>query len=110
MSRRDRQELIFKALANDTRRKILDFLKDGPETTGAICEHFRKRDRCTIMQHLRVLEKSELIIVKRKGRERWNYLNALPIKEIYDRWISKYARISLELLSQLKRDIENMDR
>ena len=56
-----------------------------------ICAHFKKLDRCTVMQHLGVLEKAGLIIVKREGRFRWNYLNVVPIKDIYDRWINQYA-------------------
>ena len=109
MSRRDRQSLVFKALADDRRRAILDLLRDGPRTTGEICERFRKLDRCTVMQHLGVLEKAGLVIVKREGRQRWNYLNVIPVQEIYDRWISRYARPSVELLMRLKRDLEGKD-
>lgn len=100
------QAKVFKALAHELRREILDFLKDRPRTTGAICSRFRKRNRCTIMQHLRVLEDADLIIVKRTGRTRWNYLNALPIREIYHRWISQYATPSVELLARLKQELE----
>ncbi|GAB4318276.1 MAG: helix-turn-helix domain-containing protein [Candidatus Zixiibacteriota bacterium] len=106
MSHRRTQAKVFKALGNELRREILDYLKDRPRTTGEICARFRKRDRCTIMQHLRVLEEADLIIVKRRGRTRWNYLNALPIRDIYHRWISRYATPSVELLAKLKRDLE----
>ena len=58
------------------------------------------------MQHLGVLEKAELVIVKREGRLRWNYLNPLPIKQIYDRWISSYATGAVNLLAKMKRDFE----
>ena len=58
------------------------------------------------MQHLRVLEEAELIIVRRAGRERWNHLNPLPIKEIHDRWIGAYAAMAVEKLATLKRDLE----
>lgn len=58
------------------------------------------------MQHLRVLEKASLIIVKKKGKFRWNYLNVVPIREIYDRWINQYASPSVELLTRLKHDLE----
>lgn len=94
------------ALADDRRRKILDLLRDGPKTTGELCEHFRRVNRCTVMQHLGVLTAADLVIVKRSGRSRWNYLNAVPVQEIYDRWISRYARPSVELLTRLKRDLE----
>ena len=98
--------MVFKALADHRRREILDLLKDQPRTTGELCQHFRSLDRCTVMQHLGVLEKADLIIVKRDGRLRWNYINPLPIKEIYDRWISGYAAGALEILARMKREIE----
>jgi DNA-binding transcriptional ArsR family regulator len=106
MSSSDRQELVFKALADGTRRRILDLLKDREQTTGALCAKLRGLDRCTVMQHLGVLERAQLIIVRREGRLRWNYLNAIPIKEVYDRWISRYAGPSLELLQRMQQDAE----
>jgi len=106
MSREKNHDLIFKALADSRRREILDLLKDEPKTTGDICDYFKKLDRCTVMQHLGVLEKAGLVIVKKEGRYRWNYLDAVPIREIYDRWINKYASPSVGLLSDLKRRIE----
>jgi DNA-binding transcriptional ArsR family regulator len=106
MSRGKKQELIFKALADGKRREILDLLKREERTTGDLCAHFKKLDRCTVMQHLKVLKNAELIIVKREGRLRWNYLNAVPIREIYNRWISQYADFPVELLTNLKHDLE----
>ena len=105
MSRRDKQGAIFKALADDRRRQILDLLRAGPKTTGEICVQFKKLDRCTVMQHLGVLEAADLVIAKREGRVRWNYLNVVPLQEIYDRWISQYARPSVELLAALKKSL-----
>jgi DNA-binding transcriptional ArsR family regulator len=58
------------------------------------------------MQHLGVLEAADLVIVKRSGRNRWNYLNVVPVQGIYDRWISRYAQPSVELLARLKGDLE----
>jgi DNA-binding transcriptional ArsR family regulator len=58
------------------------------------------------MQHLRVLEKADLVIVKREGRLRWNYLNPLPVKEIYDRWISAHAAAAVDFLAAMKGDLE----
>jgi DNA-binding transcriptional ArsR family regulator len=103
---RDRQERIFKALADYRRREMLDLLKSAPRSTGEICTHFDELDRCTVMQHLTVLEKADLIIVKRAGRHRWNYINPLPIKEIYDRWISRYATHAIEILARMKHNLE----
>lgn len=98
--------MIFKALGNAYRREVLDFLKDRRRTTGEICAHFPKLDRCTVMQHLGVLEEAGLVIVKREGRVRWNYINPVPIKDIYDRWISSYAAGAVNLLARMKREME----
>jgi len=106
MSREENHDLIFKALADSRRREILDLLKDQPKTTGDICSNFKSLDRCTVMQHLGVLEKAGLVIVKKEGKFRWNYLDAVPIREIYDRWINQYASPSVELLKTLKEDLE----
>ncbi len=103
----DKQERVFKALADGTRREILDLLRDQPITTGDIIKHFPALDRCTVMQHLGVLEKAELVIAKREGRLRWNYLNVVPIREVYERWISPYASPSVELLTRMRRGVED---
>jgi DNA-binding transcriptional ArsR family regulator len=100
-------ELVFKALADARRRRILDLLKKGPRTTGELCECFAHAlDRCTVMQHIGVLERAGLVIARREGRHRWNYLNVTPFKDIYDRWISGYAEEAVSLLARLKRDLE----
>ncbi|QRM30006.1 helix-turn-helix transcriptional regulator [Microvirga sp. VF16] len=106
MSSGDKSDRVFKALSAATRRDILDALKDKPQTTGELCARFPALDRCTVMQHLKVLEGADLVIVKREGRERWNHLNPLPIKHIYDRWIGAYAGRAVEMLDRLKTDLE----
>lgn len=107
MSSADEDDLVFKALADRRRREMLDLLKDAPRTTGDLCERFEGAlDRCTVMQHLGVLERAGLVIARREGRQRWNHLNAAPFKDIYDRWISAYATEAVELLARLKRDLE----
>jgi len=97
---------VFKALSSRTRRSILDLLKDHPRTTGEICAHFPGLDRCTTMQHLGVLQRAGLVIAQRKGRERWNHLDVLPIKLIQDRWIGDYAASAVDLLTTLRADLE----
>lgn len=97
---------VFKALASPTRRRLLDLLKDQPRTTGYLCEQFGDLDRCTVMQHLRVLERAGLVNAQRKGRERWNHLDPLPIKHIHDRWISEYATSAVAFLDALRTDLE----
>jgi DNA-binding transcriptional ArsR family regulator len=102
MSSDSNSDEIFKALANGTRRHLLDALKSAPQTSGSLCEIFGEMDRCTVMQHLKVLENAGLVIVVRKGRERWNHLNALPIRQIHDRWISQYAGHAMSVIGALQ--------
>lgn len=106
MSTDDDSDRIFKALAASTRRAMLDALKDRPRTTGELCMLFPALDRCTVMQHLKVLEEADLVIAQRKGRERWNRLNPLPIKHIHDRWIGPYAVHAVAILDRLASDME----
>ncbi|WP_337181739.1 metalloregulator ArsR/SmtB family transcription factor [Shinella sp.] len=106
MSSESKEDAVFKALANGKRRQMLDAIRDAPLTTGALCERFAEMDRCTVMQHLKVLEEAELVIPRREGRERWNHLNALPIQAIHDRWISRYAGHAVSVLCALKDELE----
>ena len=106
MSRKKNQDKIFKALADSRRRAILDLLKDGPKTTSQLCVRFKNLDRCTVMQHLGVLESAGLVLAKREGRYRWNYIDVVPIREIYDRWINQYASPSVRLLAKLKDEMQ----
>src|SRR5690606_6535062 len=106
MSNAQENDRIFKALSHHRRRDLLDALRDNPQTTRGLCARFSDIDRCTVMQHLKVLEEADLIIVKRDGRERWNHLNPLPIKEIHDRWIGEYAAYAVSKLAALKAGLE----
>jgi len=106
MSSAKNDDRVFKALSDGRRREVLDLLKNEPKTTGDLCAHFKLLDRCTVMQHLGVLERAGLIITQKKGKFRWNHLNVVPIREIYDRWINQYATPSVEILTRLKHDLE----
>ena len=106
MSIEQQNDRVFKALSSATRRALLDELKDEPKTTGELCAVFSDLDRCTVMQHLGVLEAAELILISRKGRERWNHLNPLPIKHIHDRWIGPFAARAVDRLDRLKTELE----
>jgi len=106
MSTEDKNDAIFKALSHRMRRRLLDLLKTEPRTTGMLCELLPELDRCTVMQHLDVLEAAGLIVVERRGRERWNHLDALPIQAIHERWIGPYAAYAATMLSKLKRLVE----
>ncbi len=106
MSISDAFDQTFKALGHQVRRQILDDLRDQPLTTGTLVAHFPELDRCTVMQHLKVLEEAELVIPVRKGRERWNHLNVAPIQEIHERWIGPHAADAAARLTKLKRELE----
>lgn len=106
MSISDAHDRVFKALAAPVRRQILDDLRDQPLTTGTLCAHFPELDRCTVMQHLKVLEEADLVTVVRRGRERWNHLNPLTIHAIHERWIGPHAARAVGTLSRLKEDLE----
>ena len=98
---------VFKALAGVDRRQILDLLKEGAMTTGEICQQLPWLNRCTVMQHLGVLEDARLVIARKEGRVRWNYLDVSPIQRIHERWIESYAMPSASLLSKLQRNLEH---
>lgn len=100
------EDLTFKALANPVRRRLLDLLRDGPLTTGDLCKAAPELDRCTVMQHLKALAAADLLIVERRGRERWNHLNPVPIHRIHERWIGPLAAQAVSVLDKLKRDLE----
>ncbi len=106
MSNEDENDLIFRALAHRARRRILDLLREQPLTTGSLCAALPELDRCTVMQHLGVLEEAGLVVSEKRGRERWNHLDALPIHAIHERWIGPYAAYAASMLSQLKNSME----
>ncbi|MES2966136.1 MAG: helix-turn-helix domain-containing protein [Bdellovibrionota bacterium] len=104
--RKASENSVWDALANENRRQILDLLKEKPRTTGEIAMKLRGLDRCTVMLHLGVLTDAGLVIAKREGKFRWNYLNVEPIQRIYERWLSTYAQPAAALLNRLKDDLE----
>lgn len=97
-------DLVFKALASPLRRRMLDALKHESFTTGRLCGLFPELDRTTVLQHLRVLERAELVTGRRVGKERQLALAPLPIKRIHDRWISGYAEAAVELIERLSEE------
>ncbi|NNC10870.1 winged helix-turn-helix transcriptional regulator [Planctomonas sp. JC2975] len=99
--RADADDAVFKALASPTRRRMLDVLKASDRSTGELCAAFPELDRTTVLQHLRVLERAELVTGRRVGRERRLALAPLPIKRLHDRWIGEYARAAVDLLDRL---------
>lgn len=97
---------VFKALADETRRQLLDRLHGhGGQTLGELCEHI-DMTRQSVTQHLAVLEAANLVSTVRRGREKLHYLNPVPLHEIQERWIDKFERPRLRALSALKRRAE----
>ena len=97
---------VWKALADPTRRRLLDHLARRRHTTGQLVALFPELSRTGVMKHLGVLETAGLIVIRREGRVRWNYINAMPIQRIYDRWVSRYVRDTAGALSRLKDHVE----
>jgi len=97
---------VFKALADPSRRKLLDELfKSNGQTLGELCEHL-DMTRQAVTKHLLLLEAANLVVVVWRGREKLHYLNPVPLHEISERWIGKYERHRLQALSDLKKGLE----
>ena len=109
MSTEEQFDRVFKALANPVRRAICDAIRPRPLTTKQLCGEFPEFDRTTVMMHLRVLEEAGLVVAVRKGRERFNHLDAMPIHDIHERWIGPHAAGAVEGLARLKRGLETAD-
>jgi len=99
------EDLVFRALADPTRRRILDRLRAGPVTTGDLAALF-PCTRFAVMKHLRVLTEAGLVLVRRRGRERWNVLNPVPIRQLYRRWIRPFEAERADALLRLKQIVE----
>jgi DNA-binding transcriptional ArsR family regulator len=99
-------DAVFKALADPSRRKLLDQLyTHNGQTLSELCSHL-DMTRQAVTKHLTLLEAANLVVIVWQGREKLHYLNPVPIQEIYERWLSKYERHQLDALSQLKRKLE----
>jgi DNA-binding transcriptional ArsR family regulator len=97
---------VFKALADPTRRKLLDLLSERDGQTLSELERRFEMSRFGVMKHLKVLEAAGLVVAKRRGREKLHFLNTVPIRLVHDRWVSKYAEPWAAALSGLKKEIE----
>jgi len=97
---------VFKALADESRRKLLDDLhKENGQTLTRLCRHL-DMTRQAVTKHLVILESADLVATVWHGREKLHYLNPMPLHEIYERWIGKYERQRLQALSDLKKGLE----
>jgi DNA-binding transcriptional ArsR family regulator len=104
--RRHDTDLLFKALADPSRRRLLDLLHahDG-RTLNELCEHL-DMTRQGVTQHLGVLETANLVVTVWRGREKLHFLNPVPLQAIYERWIAKFEKPRLKALADLKRRLE----
>lgn len=100
---------IFKALADTTRRTLLDLLFRRDGQTLKELQAGIAMTRFGVMKHLRILEDADLVVSKRSGREKLHFLNPVPIRAIHDRWIDKYTEHRLSALAALKVELENKD-
>jgi len=96
---------IWKALGSSHRRALLDALKDGPKTTSALCDVLPGLSRFAVMQHLSVLERAGVVLVRREGRERWNELNAVPIQRELERWLNGFQQATASQLLAFERHL-----
>ena len=99
-------DLVFKALADPGRRRLLDLLhEENGQTLVALCEHM-EMSRQGVSQHLALLEQANLVSTIKRGREKFHYLNPVPIHAIHERWIGKFECRRLSVLCELKRQLE----
>ncbi|HEV2198883.1 MAG TPA: metalloregulator ArsR/SmtB family transcription factor [Bryobacteraceae bacterium] len=97
---------VWKALSDPTRRAILDLLRQGPRTTTEIVDVFPHLTRFGVMKHIDVLRDAGLINTREEGRQRVNSLNAVPIRQIYERWVSRYEGCWADTLLRIKEDFQ----
>lgn len=97
---------VFKALADPTRRRLLDLLCErNGQTLGQLCEHLDMA-RQSASQHIGILEAANLVSTVRRGREKRHFINPVPLHEVYERWVRKFERQRLGLLHDLKQELE----
>ncbi|MCU1307616.1 MAG: transcriptional regulator, ArsR family [Acidobacteriaceae bacterium] len=102
----DKLDPVWKALSDPTRRAMLDILRDGPRTTTEVVDAFPRLSRFGVMKHLDVLRKAGLVQTRESGRQRVNSLNAMPIRQIYERWVGPFQELWTVHLLGLKEAIE----
>ncbi|MEM9302191.1 MAG: metalloregulator ArsR/SmtB family transcription factor [Pseudomonadota bacterium] len=105
----DALDPVWKALANATRRGILDVLREAPRNTGEIAACFPDLTRFAVMQHLKVLVEANLVTRRKRGREQVHFLNPVPIQQIYHRWVRNYEGNWAETLIGLKATLEERE-
>jgi DNA-binding transcriptional ArsR family regulator len=105
---RDDDDRVFKALADPTRRSLLDRLFERDGRTLTELESEIEMTRFGVMKHLRILEEAGLLVTRKAGRQKLHYLNPVPIRQLHDRWIDKYTERRVSALADLKSTLEEM--
>ena len=103
----DDLDSVWKALADSTRRSILDLLRHGPRTTTEIVEAFPHMTRFGVMKHIEVLRAASLVHTREERRQRINSLNVVPIRQIYERWVGRFEELWASHLLRIKEDAES---
>ena len=101
----DADDLVFKALADRTRRHLMDLLRARAHTTNELCEHF-DTSRFAVMKHLKVLVAANLVLIERRGRERFNLLNPVPLQRLQRRWLRRFDQQAADRMLDLKDHLE----
>jgi DNA-binding transcriptional ArsR family regulator len=104
---RPTEQEVWRALSSPVRRQILDLLGNGPQTTGELAEAIEELSRFAVMQHLEVLAQAGLVVVRRRGRYRFNHLNPVPLRTWYERWVTPLADMAAGEVLALKSAVEN---
>ena len=102
-------DLVWRALSDSTRRDLLDQLRTGPKTTSQLVDAVPSMSRFGVMKHLGVLEEAGLLVATKEGRQRFNHLNAVPLRQLFERWVSKYEDSWAGSLLSLKRLAEQKE-
>ncbi len=97
-----RTDRVFKAVADKNRRRMLDLLARRPHTTGELAAAFPGLSRFAVMKHLGILNRAGLLIVTREGRSRWNAINAVPLRDVLRRWVSRHEEQWADVLLNIR--------
>lgn len=103
-------ETVWRALSSQHRRKLLELLRDGPRTTGELSKSLPELTRFAVMQHLGVLEEANLVLIRREGKNRFNYSNPSVLKDLYDEWINPLSSNAADAAQHLRRYVENQQK
>lgn len=110
VERADELDVVWRALSDPTRRRLLDLIREKPRTVGELSDAFAgEMTRFSVMKHLGVLKEAQLVIDRKEGRQVWNHLNAVPLRMVYERWVSRYESAWAGALLGLKRAAEGTE-